>query len=284
MAQRCDSFIGGSLAVANHLAYFCKEVNLVTQLGDDQRSEEMICSALMQNVQPVFLTKKDAPTIRKQRILEDYSETKMLELYIMNDRSSTEAETDELCREMDGAFRRSDLTIVADYGHGLLNPQSIDYICKNAPFLTVNAQSNAGNRGYNPISKYPRADYICLAGHEITLDARSRDVDMHTAVLGLSKRVDCPNITITQGKRGTLHYDTTNGFYEAPALATRVRDRVGAGDAVLAVTAFLKKLGAPWDIVAFVGNVAGAELVAELGNRRSLERVAFSKHIISLLK
>jgi hypothetical protein len=50
------------------------------------------------------------------------------------------------------------------------------------------------------------------------------------------------------------------------------------------VTAFLKKLGAPWDIVAFVGNVAGAELVAELGNRRSLERIAFSKHIISLLK
>src|SRR5258708_2779970 len=233
---------------------------------------------------PWVFNKKGRATHPQQGLLGEYSDDNMLQVYIMNDRSATEAESDELCREMDGAFRRSDLTIVADYGHGLLNPQSIDYICKNAPFLTVNAQSNAGNRGYNPISKYPRADYICLAGHEITLDARSRDVDMHTAVLGLSKRVDCPNITITQGKRGTLHYDTTNGFYEAPALATRVRDRVGAGDAVLAVTAFLKKLGAPWDIVAFVGNAAGAALGVDMGNRRSLEQVAFSSHIISLLK
>jgi bifunctional ADP-heptose synthase (sugar kinase/adenylyltransferase) len=150
--------------------------------------------------------------------------------------------------------------------------------------LTVNAQSNAGNRGFNHISKYARADYICLAGHEITLDARIRDVDVRTAVLGLAKRVECQDITITQGKKGTLHYDALSGFHETPALALSVRDRVGAGDAVLAVTAILRKLGAPWDIVGFLGNVAGAELVAELGNRRSLERAAFSKHVISLLK
>jgi hypothetical protein len=44
------------------------------------------------------------------------------------------------------------------------------------------------------------------------------------------------------------------------------------------------QLGAPWDIVAFVGNVAGAQLVAELGNRTPLERVALSKHITALMK
>ena len=47
-------------------------------------------------------------------------------------------------------------------------------------------------------------------------------------------------------------------------IGTAVKDRVGAGDAVLAVTAILRKLDAPWDIVGFLGNVAGAELVAEL--------------------
>ena len=282
--KHMDSFIGGSLAVANHLAHFCEEVYLLTQLGDDPRDEDFIAKALMPNIRPTFLTKKNTPTIHKQRILEDYSETKMLEIYRMNDRVSTPEETNSLCAEMGKIFEKAGLTIVADYGHGMFNPQSISYCCNGAPFLTVNAQSNAGNRGYNPISKYPRADYICLAGHEITLDARTRDPDLRTAVLGLSQRIDCPNITITQGKRGTLHYDPANGFYEAPALATQVRDRVGAGDAVLAVTSLLKKVGAPWDIVGFVGNVAGAELVGELGNRRSLEHITFSKHVISLLK
>ena len=69
-----------------------------------------------------------------------------------------------------------------------------------------------------------------------------------------------------------------------PALASRVLDRVGAGDAVLAVTALLVKLGAPWDIVGFVGNAAGAQMVAELGNRVPLDRIALSKHIVALLK
>jgi bifunctional ADP-heptose synthase (sugar kinase/adenylyltransferase) len=259
-------------------------VLLVTQLGDEERREDFIQHELRTNIRPVFLTKTGTPTIQKKRILEEYSETKLLELYAMNDRASNADETQALCVALDTAFKQADLTIVADYGHGMLTPSIIDYLSREAPFLTVNAQSNAGNRGFNPISKYPRVDYICLAGHEITLDARTRDLDMHSGILGLAKRIDCRDITITQGKKGTLHYDKINGFHETPALASRVRDRVGAGDAVLAVTAILRKLNAPWDIVGFIGNVAGAELVAELGNRRSLERVAFSKHIISLLK
>ena len=56
------------------------------------------------------------------------------------------------------------------------------------------------------------------------------------------------------------------------------------GQRGLAVTALLAKLGAPRDVLSFVGNVAGAHLVAELGNRSPLERVALSKHITSLLK
>ena len=42
--------------------------------------------------------------------------------------------------------------------------------------------------------------------------------------------------------------------------------------------------GAPWDVVGFVGNVAGAEQVAELGNRVPLRKVPIAKHMISLLK
>ena len=83
---------------------------------------------------------------------------------------------------------------------------------------------------------------------------------------------------------GSLHYDVRDGFYEYPALATRVLDRVGAGDGVLATTSLLVQCGAPWDIIGFLGNVAGAELVAELGNRVPLDRVTLSKHVTALMK
>jgi bifunctional ADP-heptose synthase (sugar kinase/adenylyltransferase) len=176
-----------------------------------------------------------------------------------------------------------DVTVVADYGHGMLPPAAIDLLCERAPFLTVNVQSNAGNRGFNPISKYCRADYVCIAAHEVQVETRQRTVPPHEGVMVMIQHIKCPRFTVTLGKTGSIHYDGQT-FTEVPAFATRVLDRVGAGDAVLATTALLAQLGAPWDIVGFVGNVAGAELVAELGNRVLLERVSLSKHITTLLK
>ncbi len=284
LSRHTSAYAGGSLAVANHLAGFCNEVQLVTQLGDTDRREDFVAGSLKNNIDASFLTRHNSPTIVKRRIVEQYSGNKLIEIYEMNDRPSSEVETAALCSSLGSILSQSDLTLVVDYGHGLFSQPSINLLSEQAPFLTLNAQANAGNKGINPVTKYQRADYICVAVHEMLIMSGQRNIDMRAAILDLTSRIDCPNITVTLGKNGTIHYDPSAGFFEAPALATRVADRVGAGDAVLAVTTLLKKLGAPWDIVAFVGNVAGAELVSELGNRRSLDSVALSKHIISILK
>jgi len=173
---------------------------------------------------------------------------------------------------------------VADYGHGMLTPQVIGALCDSARFLAVNTQANAGNHGFNTISRYRRADYVCLAGHEVSLETRLRHGDWRDLVLEVTRRIDCSRFTVTQGSRGSLHYESGVGFTEAPALATRVTDRVGAGDAVLALTSLLVVQGTPWDVVGFLGNVVGAEMVAELGNRISISRFPVTKHVIALLK
>ncbi|MFA5026827.1 MAG: PfkB family carbohydrate kinase [Candidatus Methylomirabilota bacterium] len=279
-----ESCAGGSLAIANHLAGLCREVGLVSQLGEVDRHEEFIRSALRPNVRPTFLTRSGAPTIHKHRIVDRYSGSKLLEVYRMAEEAESPADRAALTAAIRGEVTGHDLTVVADYGHGLLDADSIALLCDTAPFLALNVQSNAGNRGFNPISKYHRADYICLAKHEMEVETRLRNEDAETLVREVARRISCPRFTVTLGKEGSLHYDAATGITRAPAVATRVLDRVGAGDAVLAVTSLLVKLGAPWDITAFVGNVAGAHLVAELGNRSPLERVSLSKHITTLLK
>ncbi len=284
LQQSVEAYAGGSLAVANHLAGFCRRVDLVTQLGSTERREDFVRGTLRPNVNPLLLTKAGAPTVHKRRIVDRYSGNKLLEIYIMEDSPMAGEDAMRLRMALEELSRGAELTIVADYGHGMMTRDAVDWLCKSSEFLSVNAQSNAGNRGFNPISKYTRSDYVCLAAHELALEIRQRDGSLRDGLLVLADRVECPRFTITLGKQGTLHYDRASGFTEAPALATVVQDRVGAGDAVLAVTSLLIRLGAPWDIVAFVGNVAGAELVAELGNRSPLERVALSKHITSLLK
>jgi sugar/nucleoside kinase (ribokinase family) len=69
-----------------------------------------------------------------------------------------------------------------------------------------------------------------------------------------------------------------------PAFATRVVDRVGAGDAFLSVTALAAALKAPDEILGFIGNVVGALAVEIMGNRKSIDKQSVKSLIVSLLK
>ena len=111
-----------------------------------------------------------------------------------------------------------------------------------------------------------------------------RDGKIRDLLLEVSRRIDCGNFTVTMGKTGSLHYSTEGEITEVPAFATKIVDRVGAGDAVLALSTLLVAQQVPWDIVGFVGNVAGAEMVVELGNRVPINKVALAKHVVSLMK
>src|SRR5205085_1902270 len=162
--------------------------------------------------------------------------------------------------------------------------RAVDVLCKESKFLAVNTQSNAGNNGMNTISKYPRADYVCLAHREFALETRDRNLSAEEQVRLVSGKLHCPRLMLTQGKYGTVSYGEGVGFARVPALATQVIDRVGAGDAVLCLTSLCVALGAPPDVAGFVGNVVGAEAVAILGNQRSIERIPLFRHVECLLK
>jgi rfaE bifunctional protein nucleotidyltransferase chain/domain len=278
-----EAFAGGSLAVANHLADFC-DVSLIGFLGEFERREDFIRGELASNIKAHFITKHGAPTIHKRRFVDLYSQSKLLEVYIMDDHPLAIEDNRSLLEEIDKVVSDYDVVIAVDYGHGMLLDSSIDLLCNKANFLAVNTQSNAGNRGFNPISKYRRADYVCLANHEIEIETRMRDGDIGDLLMEVSRRIDCENFTVTLGKKGSLHYNTESGFSEVPAFATNIVDRVGAGDAVLALTSLLVSQKVPWDVVGLVGNVAGAELVAELGNRVPINKISLVKHIVSLIK
>jgi bifunctional ADP-heptose synthase (sugar kinase/adenylyltransferase) len=278
-----ESQAGGSLAVANHLAGFCRQVGLITFLGEFERREGFVRRALRPNVQPHFLTRYGAPTIHKRRFVDTHTNAKMFELYVMDDKPLDRKGEKALLKTLVDV-NEYDLVVAMDYGHGMITPATIELLCRRSSFLTVNTQANAGNRGFNTISKYPRADYVCLAGHEVALETRMQYSQWRDRVLEVIKRIDCPRFTVTQGKDGMLHYDRDDGFVEVPAFATHVTDRVGAGDAVLAVTSLLVKQKTPWDIVGFLGNLAGAQAVADLGNRVAVSKETIIRHIDWLIQ
>jgi bifunctional ADP-heptose synthase (sugar kinase/adenylyltransferase) len=202
----------------------------------------------------------------------------------MNDEELSDSESQALCTKLCDILPQYDVVIVVDYGHGMLNRDAIDILCNQARFLAVNTQANAGNRGFNTISKYPRADFICIAEHEIRLEYRSQRGNLREIIVDVSQKLGCRNIVVTRGKYGCLCYNEDEGFFEVPAFAQQIVDRVGIGDAFLSVASLCVAQKAPMEIVGFIGNVVGAEAVATVGNRTPIERSSLLKHVASLLK
>jgi len=284
--QYCSSetHAGGSLAVANHIAGLTDTVGLLSVIGEINDSPSFVRDNLNSKINFHSLIQSGSPTIHKKRYIDNHTGSKVFELYTMDDGSLSMEMENKLLSLTESIIENYDIVIVADYGHGMISPKFINLLASKAKFLAVNTQANAGNRGYNTISKYPRADYVCLNGGEVELEARKRGSNLQNLILDMMNKIDCPNITVTMGRSGTLHYTRDKEFIEAPALATNVVDRVGAGDVVLAITSPLVELGVPWELVGFIGNLAAAEIVAELGTKRSLDMTSLVKHMEAILK
>jgi len=279
-----DKFGGGVLACANHAASFAHHVDVFTMLGEGLDQHDFVRGVLKPNVTPFFVEKKNSPTIVKTRYVEKYLAQKMFEVYQMNDDALDERADADLCERLRSLLPDYDLVIVADYGHGMLTRSAIDTLWRHAKFLAVNTQSNAGNHGFNMISKYPRADYVCLAEREIALETRNQRLAPEDMLRHVADRLNCPRVMMTRGKFGSLFYTAPRQFDRVPAFATKVVDRVGAGDAVLSLTSLCVAAEAPPEIVAFIGNVVGAEAVTIMGNQRSIERIPLYRHVECLLK
>ncbi len=279
-----EKFAGGILAVANHVANFCDAAGVVTFLGSERPQEEFIVERMNPKVERSFLYRKDSPTIVKRRFIERYSFTKLLEVYEMNDAVLEARDNEALCALLEREVPRYDAVIVVDFGHDMLSPDAIGILCSKAKFLAVNAQSNAGNLGYHSISRYPHADYVCMAEHEARLELRDRRGDLREMILDISRRLQCRRVVVTRGKYGCLCYGAEDGFCEVPALATQVVDRVGAGDAFLSITAPCVQRGAPMEVVGMIGNAFSALAVATVGHRSSIERLPLLRQIESLMK
>lgn len=279
-----EQFIGGAAAVANHLASFTDRLTLHALLGELNSHEGFIRKKLKPAVRPKFFYRRNSPTIVKRRFIEQYFFSKLFEVYEINDALPSDEESQTLVESLQGAIAQFDLVVVCDFGHGMFTPELVDLVCRESRFLAVNTQANAGNLGFNLITKYPRADYVSLAETEVRLEARDRRGDLRGMLERLSRQLNCGRLAVTRGSRGCLVYDCAAGFVEVPAFATRVVDRIGAGDAFLAITALCAVLNVPPDILGFIGNVVGSEAVAIVGNRESIEQVPLCRHIEHLLK
>ncbi len=282
--QSHDLFAGGVLAVANHVANFVKNVHLVTVLGEKNDYEAFIRSQLNRNVNPYFIKQDNAPTIIKRRFIEGYSLNKLFEVYVMDNSGLVPEKDQQLCTHLKDQMQKYDLVIAADFGHGAISLEAVHTLAEKAPFLAINTQANAGNRGFHTISRYPRADYACIAGHDLRLEERTRDGDIRPMMNDIARGLASKRMVVTRGRKGALVWNNRGEFVEIPSFAHNIVDRVGAGDAFFAVTSLAAARGVADEILGFIGNVVGGLAVEIIGNKKAIDKTSTKKYIAALMK
>ena len=279
-----ETYSGGILAVANHVAGFCGSVEIVSFLGENGEHEEFIKGNLNGNMKASFCYKTNSPTIVKRRFIDNVRRSKLLGVYDINDEILNRKDEQRFFETLDPLLPKADMVIVADYGHGVLTDRIVDLLLEKSRFITVNAQVNAANIGYHTISRYKKANCIVVNETELRHEFRSRNVDVRTLAERLGAMLEVDTIVVTRGKNGAFLYDGSGDSVICPAFASRVVDIVGAGDALLALTSVCLSVGMPSDLSLFVGCLAAAQSVEIMGNSEAVSRVGVIRAVESVLK
>jgi bifunctional ADP-heptose synthase (sugar kinase/adenylyltransferase) len=167
-----------------------------------------------------------------------------------------------------------DLVIVADFGHGLLTKEFREKILKEANYIGVTTQINAHNMGFNSIRKYmPRKKniYICIDEYELrmaTHEKYSLEEPLYNIIL--NERYNFDKLAVTMGKDGCIVLN--DKIIKFPAFSKKIVDTIGAGDAFLSITSPLAYINSPPEIIAFLGNIAGAIACSYPCNKENLTK------------
>ncbi len=239
-----ERYEGGALVIKKHLQDFVRNVDIV-----------------------------DSNIIIKKRYVE--GNQKLFETYNIDENHPN------ICEDVKNRICGYDLVLVADFGHGLLTKELRDIIKQKAKFLAVTTQRNAGNMGHNTIRKYwdrKNNIYICIDEDELRLAVHEKYNRDHSLDDIIKNELVATSI-ITSGPNGCIVSGAA-----IPALTTYAIDPVGAGDAFLSITAPLVCVGAPMDLVGFVGCVAGAIKVSYAGNKEHISKESLYNYIEKLLR
>lgn len=281
-----ERYMGGSLAIAKHLANFAGKVTLLSMMGREQdvaeeiqRNMECIDCRIVQTKH--FITPIKRRFLRKNAIRDEYeklfSVNHLLQIQETNDIDYT-----NFYRNLEELLPRYDLVVVCDYGHGLIQQKAIDIIESKAKHLALNVQTNSSNRGLNVITKYKRADSFVVDESELQLAVRQSAKGNEAHLTWLQGFLKSCYAWVTEGANGALGRREED-MAQIPAVTLHVKDTVGAGDAFYSLAALAAASDLPIDLATLLANIAGAIKTNVVGNKSSVKKVDLLKFTSTVL-
>ena len=259
---------GGVLAVAKHFSGLGINANIITKWAN--ADQDFIMNEIDSNKKINVFNLGSNKSIKKTRYVDRSSNVRVFESYELPNVDDYLTTPQEIKKLVDTKKIEFDHLVVMDYGHNFFDHEiTKDYLNFDVP-VTVNTQSNAGNRGFNPISNYVNADIVFLNGSEVQVEMRNKISKLEKIIMDLGNKLNCKELYVTNGSAGIIAWSQAKGIIVSPTFAPTIIDRTGAGDALLATISTLRMNNIPIEIATFFGNIAGSLLVGIMGNERAI--------------
>ncbi len=282
---KSETYLGGALAITRHISKFCAKTDLFSMLGEKKEFLQYIKKNLEKNIKFDFIKKNKSPTIFKKRFVDSISNNKVLGVYNINDEPLEFDEEIILNKKLEKILPKYDLVIVSDYGHGFISEKTAKIICSKSKFVSLNAQVNAANIGYHSMRKYNNIDCVIINETEIRHELRDKNEKIEDLMKKLSKERKIKNLIVTRGKKGSVIYNKIeNKFNYSEALANNDVDKIGAGDAMLALSAMCIKLNLDRNLSLLLGSLAAAQSVETIGNKHKVSKIKILKSLENIIK
>jgi bifunctional ADP-heptose synthase (sugar kinase/adenylyltransferase) len=175
--------------------------------------------------------------------------------------------------------------MVADYDHGLITKNILKILSNSKKFLVINSQLNSTNIGYHSLQKYNFSNVIVINESELRHELRSRTENLYDLIIKYSKQTNIRYIVITQGSEGSTLYDSKyKKFINCPAFATKIVDKVGAGDTFLSILSLSLASKIDAKLSLFFSTIAASITLAFPGNEMIVKKNELLKVINHIFK
>lgn len=264
-------FLGGAGIVAGHAKSLgAQDVSYFSVVGQDKNAEFVRQRLKEYGLKSYVYDDDTRPTILKTR----YRVGSKTLLRVNEVRSHEISEALQRCisDDLKVAIEQADVLLFSDFNYGML-PQSlveeITLYAKDKPIILAADSQTSSQVG--DISRFKNMHIITPTEREVRVALKNDKDGLVILAQKLTENALCKNLFVTLADEGILIHNTiSEGMWEndrIKALAANLVDPAGAGDCLFAAAAIAMAAGATIWEAAFIGSVAAACQVSNVGNQ-----------------
>lgn len=266
-------YLGGAAGVAMHLASAGARPVLVTASGRGPLSRWADAALASGGVELRRIEHRDDLPLVTRFLVDDQK--------VMKVASGRPSPLDS-CREraaiktIEAAVNDADACILHDAGQGMLSPGVLKALTKDLRSRISFLAGGAGEAQTDAFH-FRDADLICCSERRLRSAMSDAEGSLSTLAYRAIEKSETKQLIVTVGKRGLVTFDRPSHDRSAaawrgrllseylPSFATRVVDRLGGSDAVLAFSTLVRALGGSLMQAAYLASLAAALSIEHMG-------------------